>query len=188
MSDEGVILASVGEFNAHVSPDLLGRLSAVFKAGLAVSRSMKVALPENLMSFAGQDTSLCLVPVGSSFSLALVGGRDFQDSLLNSGKRMAASAAELLKLLETPKPAPVEVSPSSAEEHPPVEAIPLVDANPEDVASLGALLTQAPGTEQKAKEADDFWNTLAEQTESDGQNNRDIISYEEARKQGLAPE
>jgi len=188
LGDDGIVLAHSGDFNAYVGPDLAGKLSTVFKAGLSVSRALKEAEPANLMSFAGPDYYLCQVPVGSCFSLVVVGGHAFQASLLSPSRRMLASATELLKLLETPKPAVAEAAPVSVEGQPAVEEIPLVEASPEDVATLSALFNQASGKDLAPKALDDYWNTLAEQTETDGGADQSILSYDEAQKRGLTPE
>lgn len=189
ISDEGIILAHTGEFPAKVAPDLVKQLSTVFKAGWSVARSLKPEEPENLMGFAGPDYTLCMVPVGERFSLVVIGGQAFQASLLSPGRRMLASAAELLKILEQPKssPAVTALEPEQLADQPP-EEIPLVEVKPEDAEFLNALFTHSTEKSLEPTEVDNFWSTLAEQSETDGSADQDIISYEEAQKRGLTPE
>ena len=188
LDDSGRVVAEAGalpELNTQsvLVPALMSALSASLKIAHSLGREKT---PENLMCFGGGRFHLLLSPIGRAYALLIVSLDSFTPGRLSEmGQALAPVAADLLKILENMG---MELEPRQVELPPRIE-VPLdavVDA--ETKASMDALFGKAVKSRVKAGEADAFWDSLAEKSELDGSSNANALTYEQARKLGLAPE
>jgi CheY-like chemotaxis protein len=183
VDDSGHILAEAGELREiHSNQALMTAIMATLSASLKVSHGLGLETPDNLMFFAGTQHHLCLTPVGACALLVVSedGFRTLQLTTLRAaihqtarevGKILANIGVEVEPARETPPPAP-EV----------VEA-PL---DPSVLAGLDALFSGSKSV--KEQDVDAFWDALSEQSELDGSGNADALTYEQAKRLGIAPE
>jgi hypothetical protein len=71
-----------------------------------------------------------------------------------------------------------------------LDSAPRVKRRTDELATgrLGGLLSQAPESQNWAQEVDSFWEAAAEQAYHEGLPRTGSLSYEQARKLGLAPQ
>jgi hypothetical protein len=166
---------------------LLSALMAIYSAGLKVSRFIRQEQLENYHVFRGGDHDLILIPVSSSHAL-LLAGRELAkaDRILQTVEGMLFVRGDVENVLESLGVAPAAMVTESTVpevERDMGETIPSPDVEPE--VDLDALFASA-GKKTKVKDLDAFWNEAVEKSGS-LPINPDVISYEEARKLGLAP-
>ena len=188
LDDTGRVVAEAGhlpEINGGTS--LIPALMSVFSAGLKVAHGLgREKTPDNLMCFSGGRFHLCMAPVGRVYALLIVSLDAFTPARLSEvGQAVAPAAGDLLKILESMG---VELEPRQRAPLPPVELPQDVTVDAATQASVDALFRQAGQTKIKSSDADAFWNLSDEKSDLEGASNADALSYEQARKLGLAPE
>ncbi len=192
LDETGKVLAQSGDFMQAVSdPILLGVVMAAYRASMEVTHFLRKSPPENLLCFSGVDFCLCLVPSGPQYLVLLEGGVSFSKNFLNAGRSIFQAAPELQKLVdnlvEAQKPAeavpPVEALVEPAPKH---EEIPL-EPNPEDLARADALFSQLNDKKLKRDDVDAFWEAVVEKG-STVNGDKNVLTYEQARKMGLTPD
>jgi CheY-like chemotaxis protein len=191
LNERGLVLARAGDLHdSSMEVSLLSALTAIFNAGLKVSRFIRQDAPDQFHVFSGGDHDLLLMPVTASYSLLLAGnGLTSRDNLLDTVQAMLALRAEVEKSLKSlgvtselkgesePVTAPVAAGKKGK-----TSDLPPAPPSPE----MEALLKDAGKKKVKPEEMDDFWSKAAEEHGAKS-TNPEVISYEEARKQGLIP-
>ena len=154
-------------------------------AGGEVSRRLGIGSGENLLYYTGARADLFLIPVNESAVLLLVAPANPDPAWVGTVRRLFTPALpEIAALLSSPdllQQDPAEATGAAAQEPAPAAA------PQEPLPELDALFERASGS-LKSEEVDAFWDALADQ-ESPGEaaGNSRAISYEQARKLGLAP-
>lgn len=189
IDSQGKVLAQVGEVDLITDSTLVTRLLATLKNSLEVSHSLSQGFQSSLLCFSGAENYLCMVPVGTSRALLVVGGQAFQASLLSPGRRITSTAVELQKLVNRVKePVLEEVTAPVVPEEPAVIEEVVEEATPEDLAAMDALFNQAAENDMKKADLDAFWSSLVENSDQSEGKENGFLSYDEARKLGLTPE
>jgi CheY-like chemotaxis protein len=173
--DDGKVLARSGELpGASGEPELVSALLAAFSAGRKTTSLLGVNLPEDLLYIAGAGYDLFLAPVGPARVLALAVPNAPERPRMETVLHVLVPAVEdLLALLAEP----VEGS------RPPESEV----GGTGGLRKLEAIFNQGQ-LPLKAGELDAFWDSAVEGGEGQGAINGDSISFDEARKLGLAPE
>ena len=188
ISDRGLVVARAGDLHdSSREVSLISALTAIFSAGLKVAKLNRQEAMTQYFIFSGGDHDLILIPVDPSYSLLLAGNgiakreniTDILDSMLKVGNEVAKSLRSMgvtAELKQPPPAPPVKKRGKTGE----------LKANP-PAPEMEALLNEAEKKKVKQEEIDAFWNKAAEQ-HANKSTNSEIISYEEARKLGLAPD
>jgi len=187
LNERGMVMARAGDLrDSSMEVSLLSALSAIFAAGLKISKFNHQEILDQQFVFTGGDHDLLLIPIDTTYSLLLAGnGITIREVLPDTLDAMKALRKEVDKSLRSmgvtaelkePKPAPPAPKKRKTGELP---------ANP-PAPEMEALLKSAK-KKVKQDEMDDFWNKAAEQTAGKS-TNPEVISYEEARKMGLTPD
>jgi hypothetical protein len=191
LNERGLVLARAGDLHdSSMEVSLLSALTSIFNAGLKVSRFIHQESPDQYHVFSGGDHDLLLIPVTAMYSLLLAGnGLAGRDNILDTVQALLALRDEVEKSLkslgvtselkgepEAPSPTtPVKKKGKTGD-------LPAKPPAPE----MEALLKDAGKKKTTPEEVDDFWSKAAEQ-HGRKSTNPEVISYEEARKQGLIP-
>jgi CheY-like chemotaxis protein len=192
--DGGQVLAQAGELPEPdpQSPRLLPALMTTISASLKISQSLGMETPRSLMYFPGSERTLCLAHVGPSCALlAVLSPGDEQACAATAGLLGAAVEDLLLSLasLDASQVIPVAEAAAQAGLAPPEEP-PLPEASDiptmEDSAEM-ARLFQEYTRKLNTRDLNNFWDTAAQESETNGLGNASVISYEQAKKLGLAP-
>ena len=178
MNDNGRILARAGdlpESNNEIS--LLSSLLSIHSAGQKISHLIHQKTASNWYIFDGDQYDLIFAPVGSTHAMLVIG-----EGLADEGHVMRTedifSAAR-----ETIEPALVRIS-TGALVFPdsPTKPVESVD---QSMKELEPLFKEAK-KKLKPAELNDFWDKAADKHKAP--TNPDMLSYEQAKRLGLAPE
>ncbi len=191
--DHGRVVAQAGEiggldFERQWAPPIMAALSAAGKA----ARLVRSGLPQAVLALRGDEQHLILAPVGG-YALVLVQSHDHSglrsalafETLARAQVDLAAiltgMGVEFYPRLEVSHPAVPPPAPNieTVEQSPPPDEAPLLDKLEMQLHSGGAALD--------AERVEDFWEAAVEQQplKSD---NPDVLTYEQARQLGLAPD
>jgi len=184
-------------------PGLTASLANLYASGIAASQQIGRADIENLFYVAGKNYHFYLASVNPMYVLVLTMEQPFQQQIGEFNQWLPAETRNLDRILSgrtgaLPSVIAPALQPETPPEAPPEEEQPVelrsieeelanVEVSAEDQAAVDALFSQADTQDMKKESLDDFWDTLAEETDSlhvqDGS-----ITYDQARDMGLAPE
>lgn len=196
LNDRGLVMARAGDLrDSSLEVSLLSALTAIFNAGMKVSKLNRQETLDQYFVFGGGDQDLLLIPVTGAYSLLLAGaGLAHRDGVLDTIQAVLALRDQVEKSLrsmgvtsELKDQSPT--TPTQPIKSPPVKKkgktgeLEHAPAAPE----MEALLKDASKKKVKQEEMDAFWHQAAAEHAAKT-NNPEVISYEEARKLGLAPD
>ncbi len=184
LSDRGLVLARAGDLvDSSMEVSLLSAMAAIYSAGMKVSRFLHGETPLNYHVFRGADGDMILLPVNAAHAL-LVAGED-----LGTMEKLADVLEDLLGLREDVEKAlrSIGVARPAADGSVDDE---IEDGEVEDDEGVSAealedLLTKGKKALSQ-QDVDSFWSK-AVKTQRIDVSAPDVISYEQARRLGLAP-
>lgn len=185
LDEQGQALAQAGEsLESALDPALLPVIMATLSAGARVSLALGAAAPQGLMVFAGRGQQVYLAHVGPALSLLVVRKGELPEAqLLDPGRTILAAVNDLLELLAR-LGAPLEIEQQDL----PVQETPEEPEAPgETDAHLDGILSQAARLKMDAQDVDAFWDAAASEQNGGSIPDAGALSYEEARRLGLAP-
>ncbi|MCJ7435264.1 MAG: response regulator [Anaerolineales bacterium] len=197
INERGRVLARAGDlYDSSMEVSLLAALIAIHAAGLKVSRYIRQETPNSYIVFRGGDHDLFFIPVTASYALLLAGNElANEDRMLETISSLVAlrrqvekaikslgvtSELKPLPMAETREPAKAKPQKAGAKEKP---VAPEAAPAPE----MEALLKTAANKKASQSDMDTFWDDAAEKHGSTPLK-PDMISFEEARKLGFAPD
>lgn len=192
VSDRARVLARAGDlYDSSMEVSLLAALMAIYAAGLKVTRFIRQDRPENFHVFRGSDLDLILIPVDVSHALLLAGkGLASAERILQTVESMLFVRGDIATLLRSlgvmpEHPAAMAEAAVVAEEvSEPAPRTAVETAEPEPEVDVDALFASAD--KAKVQDLDAFWDDAVEKI-GNLPLNRDVITFEEARKLGLNP-
>ena len=190
ISDRARVLARAGDlYDSSMEVSMLSALMAIYAAGLKVARFIHQEGLENYHVFRGGDHDLLLIPVNTSHALLLAGKELARsDRILQTVEGMFFVRGDVENVLRSlgvsPEPVTTESAISASEA---AEAMPILDEGqePEPEVDVDALFASA-SKNPKIHDLDAFWDDAIEKT-GNIPLNRDVITFDEARKLGLDP-
>jgi CheY-like chemotaxis protein len=191
ISDRARVLARAGDlYDSSMEVSLLSALMAIYAAGLKVTRFIRQERPENFHVFRGGDHDLILIPVDVSHALLLAGkGLANNDRLMQTVEGMLFVRGDVENVLRSlgvmPESVALETAVPAMEAGEPVPLAVEEFAEPEPDVDLDALFASADKT-ARVQDLDAFWDDAVEKV-GNLPINRDVITFEEARKLGLDP-
>jgi CheY-like chemotaxis protein len=189
MDERGRAVAQAGDMpefgsESNVIPSIMATLSTSRK----VSYFLGMKTPENLLYFRGIKYDLALAHVAETVALLMISeanpASDALDRMLVAFQSAIRELRIILKLPAGPvaqKEEPVSSGKVEADESTP-------EKDKEALAALDSIFRHAPKKGFKSNEVDAFWDSAAEGSNLTGVTNADALSYEQARRLGLAPE
>ncbi len=189
LDEVGHVVLQAGALDTSLVPhEALFPLMTVYATGLKISRLLKSSPPRNYFIFESDEAALHLTPVDQQYALLVLCAKPCNmPPLAQVVEQSRKTARGLFRILERlgvlrqnpPAEEEEEVAPAP-EETPPAEPLEPADSGDD----LLSLLNQGLSPE----EADRFWETLADDHRTPGHAiNPDVLSYEQARRLGLAP-
>lgn len=198
VNERGRVLARAGDLHdSSMEVSLLSALTAIHGAGVKVSRFNRQEVLVSYFVFRGGDHDLIFIPVNASYAMLLAGnGLASEDRVLDIVASLLALREQVEKGLKSLgvtselKPEKVEDVPASAKTTPvkkgktkDLPPPPAPNASPE----MEALFKNAEKKKGSQKDVDSFWDEAAEK-HGNTPLKSDVISFEEAKKLGLAPD
>lgn len=181
LSERGRVMERAGDlYDNSMEVSLFSAIMAIFSAGHKVARFMRMDDISHYHVFTGEEHDLIVIPVSSLYAL-VVGG----DKLANPDRIIGVVEAMIsirhdiersLRSIGVPT-APAETSESEV----PAGVSATLNVPTQDIASV-LMQTDA----RKIMDADAFWNDAVEK-HGNPPLKADHISYEQAKKLGLAP-
>jgi hypothetical protein len=190
ISDRARVLARAGDlYDSSMEVSLLSALMAIYSAGLKVTRFIRQDRPENFHVFRGGDHDLILIPVDVSHALLLAGkGLANNDRILQTVEGMLFVRGDVANVLRSLgvmlEPVTAEAVVHDMEAGEPVATMEVEAEEPEPEVDVDALFATA--SKSKVQDLDAFWDDAVEKVGNIPMN-RDVITFEEARKLGLDP-
>jgi hypothetical protein len=191
ISDRARVLARAGDLHdSSMEVSLLAALMAIYSASLKVARFIRQENLENYHVFRGGDHDLLLIPVDTTHALLLAGKELAKsDRILQTVEGMLFVRGDIENVLRSlgvaPEPVATEAAVPAGEAAEPVSIFEPEEVEPEpevDVDALFAFASKNP----KVQDLDAFWDDAIEKT-GNIPLNRDVITFEDARKLGLDP-
>jgi CheY-like chemotaxis protein len=183
IDDRGRLLAIAGDLpDPDIETDLIHMLMQLCSTGMAISFFLGLKSPQDLFCFAGATHDLSLAHVGSTYAL-LVFTHKQPGFPWAAGAAIRIAAQDILTNLEdlgVPLRLDEEIiSPSG-------EAV--IDPDEVELAlDLVDLLQPQTQAQLQSKDVDAFWDSLVTEQDSPGIMSAGALSYEQARRLGLAP-
>ncbi len=199
LNDRGLVLARAGDLrDSSMEVSLLSALMAIHNAGLKVSRYIHQEDPDAYHIFRAGDHDLLFITVNAMYAL-LVAGNDLvsEQRVVDSLQSVLALRAEVDKSLKTlgvtgelivpektgsTSAAPKSTSAAAPKKKRKTQDLPVEGSAPE----MESLLKDAK-RKVKVDDLDSYWDQAAEK-HNKAPTDADVISYDEARKLGLAPD
>ena len=164
---------------------LLPALMEAFHASQKVSSAMGKGLIDSLLYFTDAKQRIYLAPVDPSNALLMVTIGYYEpdkfgllDRAIHRAVLDLRDILDQIQVEESLQQASVEVKQTEL----PAEII----VDPETLAGVVEIFSQASKGVGK-EEAEGFWETLGENSQLDGVSNKDVLTYDQARDMGLAP-
>lgn len=182
LGEMGQILARIGQLpDPEIETTLLPQLAIATGLGARVSLFMDSEYPDNLLSFRGMDYELHLTNVGEVYLLLVttkaISATEY-GKLSNSLQRAVEKISANLNKLGIPigmKEQAEKIKPKSK----PVES---------DISDPQLEILLKDKDKNKKEEADAFWEAAPIQNAGNNASSSDSLTYEQAKKLGLAPE
>jgi CheY-like chemotaxis protein len=200
LDDRGVVQASAGNIpEENTESNLIPALTTAHHAGLKVSYELGIKTAHNLMFFTGRHYHICISPAGAAHVIVLVLAASEQDVLpMAAIGALMHAAQEIMESVSRVSITP----PGTTEEEPlatsqagfpvePVETILLpqeeeLQPQPVDIPDLTNLFKKDQNI-LDSQTIDHFWDAAVKQNGVNSAGSASALSYEEARRLGLAP-
>jgi len=186
LSDRGRVLARAGDLrDGSMEVSLISALMAIYNAAQKVTRFVHQDYGSSFHTFRGGDQDLLLLPVDAVHALLVAGeGLAGHDHLLATMDAMLGLQEQVQSTLRSmgvvmPDEDEPAADRSAAE---PVDTAPKVSAE-----EFEALLAQSKKKKLKPNEVESFWEEAVDKTGAIPLD-PDKLTYEQARKLGLAPD
>jgi len=191
ISDRARVLARAGDLHdSSMEVSLLAALMAIYSASLKVARFIRQENLENYHVFRGGDHDLLLIPVDTTHALLLAGKELAKsDRILQTVEGMLFVRGDVENVLRSlgvaPEPVVTESAVPVGEAGEVVSIFEPEEVEPEPEVDIDALFASASKT-SKVQDLDAFWDDAIEKT-GNIPINRDVITFEDARKLGFDP-
>jgi DNA-binding response OmpR family regulator len=187
VNETGRVLEVAGNPSQITSSSvLLPALMEAFHASQKVSDALGKSSIESLHYFTDARQRIYLAPVNPSNALLVVTTGYFEPDKLGMLDRAIHLAVHDLQDIQERTREQESLKPDVDEvEHSDLPTEIIVD--PETLARVADMFSRAPKGGGK-EEADGFWETLGENSQLDNASGKDVLSYDQARDMGLAPD
>jgi CheY-like chemotaxis protein len=181
-AESGEIIAQAGDLPpVPGKPSLDPALGALIEASTGISHAIGKKPPQDLLCFSGIQFDLYLAHAGPSQTLVALTRPEAGIQRLEQILHILLAAANALAQ---------DLINAAIAEQLASQSAPPAKRQTDGLATgrLGSLLSQAPDVQIRGQEVDTFWEAAAEQAYHEGLPRAGSLSYEQARKLGLAPQ
>ena len=181
LNDTGRVLARAGEMtDSNNEVALISSLLSIHSAGRKISRLLGQQAPSSWHVFNGGKYDLIFAPVGGTYAMIVLGkGLAAEDRVLKTVDIFSAAFKPIEQALSL---APTVPAVPAAQE-PPTTPAEVVAQSAKD---MEPLFKDAGKKKLKTSEVNEFWDKAADSHRAPTK--PDMLSYEQAKQLGLAPE
>lgn len=190
LDDKGEILAQTGDIPSDAAETgLLHALMATFSSGIKISHYIRAQTPQNVFYYAGERTDLFFAQLGLRYAILIaVPPLDMSEKLEEYVRSIQDALFEIRDMF-LDFGVPLSISGAILETE---ESMPATDEFVEDALEYDETLSELLEKEKEefvaGQDVDAFWTEITADLTNSSNVNPDAITYEQARKLGLAPE
>jgi CheY-like chemotaxis protein len=183
----GEVSARAGDFpNTDLEVALISKIIDAVKAGARVAEVLGMKEPESLLYVSGAHYGLFATHVGLSNVVLAIIPRTVKVDTGVTGRLLTSAVKEIQTTLGKEEEQPQQVEAEKVIET--VQAIEqLENLPPLELPEIDAIFGQVSQQPVATTDLDAFWDSLAEQNETENPQDANTITFEQARKLGLAP-
>ncbi len=187
VNDAGQVIEEAGSaVEITTGSALLLALMQAFSASLQVSQAMAKGTSESLQYFVAPRQCMYVSPVGLKHALFVVTSGYFDPDKLGMIDHTIHLAVHDLQAILANKAADEEADQEESGKHQ-TELPAEITVDQETLAGVEIMFSKASKTGGE-EQADGFWETLGEDDTLEEAHDKDILSYDQARDMGLAPD
>ena len=187
VNDAGQVLEEAGSaVEITTGSALLNALMHAYSTSLQVSQALGKGTSESLQYFATQRQCFYVTPVGPKHALFVVTSGYFDPDklgMINRCLQLAVQDLQAILARETADKATGQEGSGKV----PIELPAEITVDQETLAGVENMFSIASKTGDEAQ-ADGFWEALEENDALEGTHDKNILSYDQARDMGLAPD
>ena len=185
LNDRGLVQARTGAFrDSSMEVSLISSLMAIHSASLKVARYNHQEKLDTYHVFSSGDHDLLFIPVTQMYALLIAGnGLTNEDRILETIGGLLALRTELERALKSMGVTGELKTASSASQTIPLKQTDKL-ARAVPAPEMEELLKKAPEQKEKTEKLNDYWDAAAKKN-ANKPINSEVISIEEARKQGI---
>jgi CheY-like chemotaxis protein len=185
LDDNGHILAQAGDLpDVLAEPSLTPSLMTVFSASAQVSHDLGMKSPQDLLFFSGIEHDLYLTHVGRAFALLVVS--EFPKTGDTRGLVVSNLRPAVNDLLDVLTSLGVPLQPLGEDQTAP-PAIERQAGDEGERPDLVKIFKKASKRKINPQEVNEFWESAVDQSSGETLPDTGELSYEQARRLGLAP-
>jgi CheY-like chemotaxis protein len=182
----GERILQAGELSL-ISEDLGAAALSLLQASVKAGKALKDERPEIITCMIGHTYMLYLAPITDENFLVVIAEFVSHDRSSQQGVKVLNFIPEIRA--ELSRASEPEIQEPQAESQPLAEiVIPDEAIDPDELAAMEAFFSQAETKPSKVKDIDEFWESLAEQNGESTTSQKGMLSYDQAREMGIAPE
>jgi CheY-like chemotaxis protein len=187
VNDSGQVLEEAGSaVEITTGSALLTALMQAFSASLQVSQAMAKGTGESLLYFAAPRQCMYVTPIGLKHALFVVTSGYFDPDKLGMINRCLQLAVHDLQAILA-REAAGEATGQDGSRKLLTELPAEVPVDQETLAGVENMFSKVSKTGDEAQ-ADGFWEALEENDTLEGAHDKNVLSYDQARDMGLAPD
>jgi hypothetical protein len=180
LDEDGTVLARAGDLpEKNIEVSLFSSLLSVHSAGQKISRLVGQKTPANWYVFTGAKYDLVFSPIGTTHAVLMLGvNLAAEDRIMKTVSIFSSARPAIEQVIGEAPPPPG----TPATQEPMTTPLEIIEQSTKE---LEPLFKEAK-KKFKAHEVNDFWNKAADKHKAPSK--PDMLSYEQAKQLGLAPE
>ena len=188
LDQQGEVSARAGELpNTDLEVTLLSTVTDAIKADARVAEVLGMKDPESLLCISGPQYGLYATHAGHANALLAIIPQTVKVDMGTTARLLTAAIKDVQAILVKKG----EAQPQLNEAERVIETVQsigeLENLPPLELPEIDAIFGQVAQQPVNATDLDAFWDSLAEQSEMDNPLDANTITFEQARKLGLAP-
>jgi CheY-like chemotaxis protein len=185
LDENGQVIVRAGDLpDADLESSLILSVEDILHASIKVTSLLGMKVPESLSCFSGLVYNFYVAHVGHSHALLVTIPAATQIELGVIGRVLASAVKELQNSLAVSEEKPLFEEDKAFEA---VQAVDEIDISAESVPEIDAIFSQATQQPLETQDLDAFWDSTIEQGGVNGVLDANTLTFEQARKLGLAP-
>jgi CheY-like chemotaxis protein len=188
LDSKGEVSARAGEFpNTDLEVSLLSTVTDAIKADARVAEVLGMKDPESLLHISGPQYGLFATHAGHANAILAIVPQTAKIDTGAAGRLLTTAVKDIQSTLvkkesEQPELAEAEEVIETVQSIEQMENLP-----PLELPEIDAIFGQVAQQPVNTTDLDAFWDSLADQGETDNPSDANTITFEQARKLGLAP-
>lgn len=188
LDQQGEVSARAGELpNTDLEVTLLSTVTDAIKADARVAEVLGMKEPESLLYISGPQYGLYATHAGHANALLAIISHTAKVDMGATARLLTTAVKEIQAILVKKEAAPLQLSEAERV----IETVQSIgeieNLPPLELPEIDAIFGQVAQQPVNTTDLDAFWDSLADQSENGNPSDANTITFEQARKLGLAP-